>query len=140
MVGFETREIPVSGRTLVDVRLREAISEMEEIIVVGYGTQKKQEVSTAISQIQGDDIRKTPATALTNSLTGKIPGLYTQQRSGPPGAAGAAEIYIRRVATFTNASKQHLILVEDVEQNSEQFYLIDPKQVENGNAARREKE
>src|SRR3546814_2862909 len=92
MVGFETREIPVSGRTLVDVRLREAISEMEEIIVVGYGTQKKQEVSTAISQIQGDDIRKTPATALQNSLTGKIPGLYTQQRSGQPGAAGAAEI------------------------------------------------
>src|SRR3546814_14902080 len=97
MVGFETREIPVSGRTLVDVRLREAFSEMEEIIVVGYGTQKKQEVSTAISQIQGDEIRKTPATALQKPLTGNIHGLYHQKRNEQPDDTGRAGIYkIRR--------------------------------------------
>ncbi|GAA4305499.1 TonB-dependent receptor [Compostibacter hankyongensis] len=129
-IGYAPLEIPVNGRKQIRIRLKPAKSGLNEVIVVGYGTQRKGEVTSAVSQVSGDDIRATPATALQNALSGKLPGLFTQQRSGQPGAGSAAGIYIRGIATFTSASKEPLVLVDDVEYTLNQLFLIDANEVE----------
>lgn len=128
-VGFLPKKIKVTGQRMQTIALARKDNELEQLVVVGYGTQKKATVTSAISQVSGDEIRKTPATSIQNQLAGKLPGLFTIQRNGSPDASGAAEVYIRGISSFTGASQQPLILVDNVEYNLGQLFLIDPNEI-----------
>jgi TonB-linked SusC/RagA family outer membrane protein len=84
-VGFLAQEIPVNGRTTISVTLVSASKTMEDVVVVGYGTQKKATLAGSVSQISGSDIAKSPSANVTSSLQGRLPGLTAVQRSGQPG-------------------------------------------------------
>lgn len=124
-VGFETTEVALKGQTKVTVTLNEAAAVLDEVVVVGYGQQKKESVIGAISQVNSSDLLETPSANLSQAITGKIPGVITSQTSGAPGSDDAS-IFIRGRATFASDA-QPLILVDGVERS---FAQIAPDDIE----------
>lgn len=129
-VGMVSQTIPVNGRTTINVVLREDSEVLEEVVVVGYGVQKKESIVGSIVQTTSDDIKRTGnVTDLKQALTGQLPGVVTLTSSGEPGGVGggnnATEIYIRGRNTWNGG--QPLILVDGVERSMEN---IDVSEVE----------
>lgn len=122
MVGFRTEELDVKGLNQVDIIMTSQGIDLEQVIVVGYGQQKKATVTGAISSVTSEDITSTPVSSATNSLTGRVPGLVTRQVSGRPGRDDAA-LFIRGRATFNNAAP--LVLVDGVERDFTQIEADD---------------
>lgn len=112
MMGFLKQEIPVRSREFIAVRLKQNVAMLEDVVVVGYGTQQKNNVTGALTSVTSKDLLRTPTASLTNSLAGRLPGLVTIQNSGEPGADGSA-IYIRGFGTYQG--KSPLILVDGIE-------------------------
>jgi TonB-linked SusC/RagA family outer membrane protein len=118
-VGMKTAEVAVGGRTTVDVVITQEITGLDEVVVVGYGSQKKESVIGAISQLSTEQILSTAATNITQAISGKISGVTTSQASGTPGSDNA-KIYIRGRATFAGDG-QPLVLVDGVEREFSQI-------------------
>jgi TonB-linked SusC/RagA family outer membrane protein len=85
-IGFESQEQQVSDRTVIDVTLDVSSVGLQELIVVGYGTQEKVTITNAVAQIEGEDIVRRPVTSLQQSMQGKIAGVTILDRGGSPGA------------------------------------------------------
>ncbi len=124
-VGYSDVDVKVNGRTTVNVTLTDDETALEEVVVVGYGQQKKESVIGAISQVTSKDLLSTPAANVSQAIAGKIPGVITSQTSGAPGADDA-QIYIRGRATFAGDA-QPLVLVDGVERS---FSQIAPDDIE----------
>ncbi|MDR1681046.1 MAG: TonB-dependent receptor [Prevotellaceae bacterium] len=90
LLGYITQETPVSNRAELNVVLEEDVKRLEEVVVVGYGTQKKISVTGAVSQIKGEELLKAPTTNVTNLLGGRIAGVISLQQSGQPGSDGSS--------------------------------------------------
>jgi TonB-linked SusC/RagA family outer membrane protein len=124
-VGYQTQEIGLSGKTSVTVTLREDAELLDEVVIVGYGSQKKESVVGAISQVSSKELLRSPAANVSQAIAGKIPGVITTQTSGAPGADDA-QIFIRGRATFAGDA-QPLILVDGIERA---FAQIAPDDIE----------
>jgi TonB-linked SusC/RagA family outer membrane protein len=124
-IGYVTQEINTSGQTTISIILKEDAKLLEEVVVVGYGAQKKESVIGAISQISSKELLKSPAANISQAITGKIPGMITSQASGAPGEDDA-QIFIRGRATFAGDG-QPLILVDGIERA---FSQIAPDDIE----------
>ncbi len=124
-IGYTDVDVKVNGRTTVNVTMVDDATALEEVVVVGYGQQKKESVIGAISQVSSKDLLSTPAANVSQAIAGKIPGVVTAQTSGAPGADDA-KIYIRGRATFSGDA-QPLILVDGVERS---FSQIAPDDIE----------
>ncbi|GAL67186.1 TonB-dependent receptor [Jejuia pallidilutea] len=111
-IGFKTVEIPVSNKTTVNVGMEEDVAALDEVVVIGYGTQKKESVVGAISQIKGESLQELNAgiTNVEEALQGNLPGVTAIQGSGVPGR-NDMQIFIRGQASW-NGSGQPLILVD----------------------------
>lgn len=123
-IGYQTQKIPINRRRNIDVVMQEAVTELEEMVVVGYGQQKKESVVAALSTISAVGLRQTPASNLGIALAGRLPGLTVLQRSGVPGGE-AMDFYIRGRSTVNG--QQPLTLVDGVERD---FQALDPREVE----------
>lgn len=123
-VGYKTQEIPISGKSVVDIKMEDAAVLVDEVVVIGYGVQKKESVVGAISSINNKTLVSAPVTNLTQSLAGKMSGIQVVQSSGEVGR-DEAEIYIRGMATYGDATP--LIVVDGIVRNS--FAQIDPNEV-----------
>jgi TonB-linked SusC/RagA family outer membrane protein len=113
-IGYLTQEVqitPQSGSVLA-IRLQDDNQLLDEVVVVGYGTQKKVTLSGSISTVKGDEVVKSPATDAAQMITGLMPGLAVIQRSGEPGVDDANTIRIRGVNTLGN--NDPLIVVDGV--------------------------
>jgi len=124
-VGFQPQEISLNGRTLISVTMHESSEALSEVVVVGYGAQKKESVVGAISQLTNKDILQSPSANISQAIAGKISGVITTQTSGAPGSDDA-QIYIRGRATFAGDA-QPLVLVDGVERP---FSQITPEDIE----------
>jgi len=113
-VGYETLDVQ-SGDNMVVVMKPTAI-EMQEVVVVGYGTQRKETVSGAITTVKGEDLLKTTASNLSNTLAGRVSGITTLMGSGRPGL-NESTIYIRGVSTLSSGNTNPLVLVDGVERD-----------------------
>jgi TonB-linked SusC/RagA family outer membrane protein len=123
-VGYATMEAPVGDRTVFDILLTENVREIEEVVVVGYGVQKKESSVAAITQVSGNEMLKMNATNVTNALAGQVSGVSIVQNSGQPGE-DAGRIFIRGVSSWQ--SSDPLVLVDGIERN---FSQIDPNEIE----------
>lgn len=86
-VGYLSQEIHVKGQSLINIKLLpDDKLTLEEVVVVGYGVQKKETLSGAVAQLKGDDILKTKSPSLVSGIQGKIPGVQIRQQTGEPGA------------------------------------------------------
>ena len=121
-LGYATQDIPIAGRTRVDVRLVEDSNAMEEVVVVGAGFQKKASVVGAVTSIKMNDL-KVPTANITNSLAGNVPGIIAVQRSGEPGK-DASEFWIRGISTF-GANASALVLVDGIERDFNEINVED---------------
>ena len=124
-IGFQSQEIDLNGKTSISVIMHESSQALSEVVVVGYGAQKKESVVGAISQITTKDLLNSPAANISQAIAGRIPGVITTQTSGAPGADDAL-IYIRGRASFAG-DNQPLVLVDGVER---QFSQIAPDDIE----------
>ena len=124
-VGYQTQQIPVNGKTLLNVILKENTKLLDEVVVVGYGAQKKESVVGAISQVSSKELLASPAANISQAIAGKIPGVITTQTSGAPGQDDT-KINIRGRATFAGDGSP-LILVDGVER---EFSQIAPDDIE----------
>lgn len=93
-VGYTTQKVSLKGRKLLKVVLKEDSELLDEVVVVGYGTQKKGSVTGAIAQVSNKELKKAPSGTLSNMLAGRLPGLITKQSGGQPGQDGS-NLYIR---------------------------------------------
>ncbi|MFA4868938.1 MAG: TonB-dependent receptor [Pedobacter sp.] len=109
-VGFEKKEVVATGSPL-DILLKEVRDELSEVVVVGYGTQKKVNLTGSVSSLDQKELANRPITNSTQALQ-NLPGVFTNQTKGRPGADGAT-IRIRGVGTLNNSNP--LILVDGVE-------------------------
>ncbi|RED45752.1 SusC/RagA family TonB-linked outer membrane protein [Seonamhaeicola aphaedonensis] len=111
-LGFKTVEIQVNNRTTIDVTMEEDIASLDEVVVIGYGTQKKESVVGAITQIKGESLQELNSgiTNVEEALQGNLPGVTAIQGSGVPGR-NDMQIFIRGQASW-NGSGQPLILVD----------------------------
>ena len=92
-VGFERQEVAVDGRTHLDVELSEDIEALEEVVVVGYGSQRRQDVTGAVSSVGEETLKEIPATSVEQAMQGRIPGAVVTSTSAEPG--GGLSIRIR---------------------------------------------
>ncbi len=128
-LGHQEKEVKINASTTsLTITLTEKDNEMEEV-VVAYSKQKKVTVTGAISTVSGQDIRQNPSASLQNTLSGRLPGFFSQQRSGQPGADGA-QFYIRGVSTISGGNTNPLIVVDDIEFTYDQFARLDPNEIE----------
>ncbi|GAA4316882.1 TonB-dependent receptor [Compostibacter hankyongensis] len=115
MVGFDRQEVSVSGREIINITLMPSSNQLNDVVVVAFGTQKKQEVVGAMTSISPKEL-KIPASNLTTALAGRLAGVIAYQRSGEPGADNA-DFFIRGVTTF-GYKKDPLILIDGIELSS----------------------
>jgi len=101
-IGFSTQEQPISGRSTIDVTLVADVTALSEIVVVGYGTQEKRDVTSSISQISGEAIARIPTPNATDALKGQIAGVDVLQNGGRPGESPTIVIRGRRSLTASN--------------------------------------
>jgi TonB-dependent SusC/RagA subfamily outer membrane receptor len=127
-VGYKVVEIPVNGRSVLDVSLETESINMEDVVVVGYGTQKKATLTGSVAVVKGSDLAKSPAGNVSNNLVGRTPGVIATNNSGEPGNDGS-NIYIRGISTFSGATAP-LIVIDGVANRPGGFERIDPNDIE----------
>ena len=110
-IGFVSQNIAVDARSVIDVVLSEDMTSLEEVVVVGYGEQKKATITGSISSVSGEKLAAVPSINYSNTLSGRIPGLTAVTRTGEPGG-DAATLRIRGANTLGNNSP--LIVVDGI--------------------------
>ncbi|WP_169304351.1 SusC/RagA family TonB-linked outer membrane protein [Pedobacter frigoris] len=148
LIGYLTKEVTVAPNAkTVFVNLAEDTKGLEEIIVVGYGTQKKLTNTGSVSTITNKELKQNPSTSVQNSLVGRLPGFFAVQRSGQPGL-DASQFFIRGVSSYVGvnaangssssvagttalgSSNNALIIVDDIEYNMSDVQRLDPNEIE----------
>lgn len=127
-VGYGSREIKVDGQTALDLLLQPLSQNMNEVVVVGYGTQRRSSVSGAVSVVSAKDISKNPTANLSNSLVGQAPGIIAVQRSGEPGK-DQSDIFIRGIGTTGNSSP--LYVVDGIVSSQSDFAQLNANEIAN---------
>ncbi len=137
-IGMKKLEIPLNGRTNVDAKMQEDSNVLNEIVVVGYGSQKKDKITGAVATIKPEDVQDLPVTNLSEALRGLVPGLTVDGGSKRPGEA--ASIEIRQTFSFSKDGgyKHPLIVIDDMVQvdpvsgqpTLETFNRLDPTEIE----------
>jgi TonB-linked SusC/RagA family outer membrane protein len=118
-VGMRTQEIAITGRTTINVAMEEETIGLEEVVAIGYGTQKKETITGSVSAVKGEQLAKTTIANVSNTLAGQLPGLIALQSNGMPGR-DAAMLSIRG---FGNA----LFIVDGIEAD---ISTLDPNSIE----------
>ncbi len=111
-IGYVTKEVPAAGRNTIDVQLLPSNEQLSEIVVVGYGTQKKKDLTGAVGSIQAKDIVRGNPIQAANALQGQVAGVNITRVNGRPGAS--FDITIRGVQNFDNALNAPLVVIDGV--------------------------
>jgi TonB-linked SusC/RagA family outer membrane protein len=125
-VGYENSEVKIAGRTTIDVVLAEVTVALDEMVVVGYGSQKKRDLTGAISSVRADEIMQNTPTDVAQALQGRVAGVEIMSSSGEPGAE--SRIRIRGTSTFTTEGASPLFIVDGMEVAS--IDAINPQDIE----------
>lgn len=128
-IGFETKQVLIAGRTNIDVTLLPSVQSLEEVVVVGYGTSTKKELTGATAKIKGDKIERINIPRMDQALQGQMSGVTINTNSGSPG--GSSSIRIRGLSTF--GDNDPLILVDGIVYDSEGLNALNPADIESIN-------
>lgn len=126
MVGFDTQEIAIGNQSSIDVSFQASSTQLEEAVVVAFGTQKRTDLVGSVTSINPTEL-KVPSSNLTTALAGRLAGVIAYQRSGEPGADNA-EFFIRGVTTF-GYKKDPLILIDNIELTSTDLARLNPDDI-----------
>ena len=126
-LGYESQEMVVGDRRILTVILKTAAQEVEDVVIVGFGTQKKESLVSSISTVKPSEL-KGPTSNLTTMLGGQIAGMISYQRSGEPGQDNA-EFFIRGVGSFGAGKVDPLILIDGIESSSTDLARLQPDDI-----------
>ena len=126
-IGYEDQIVLIKNNRNLNITLNENSEMLDEVQIIGYGTQKKITVTGAVSSVGTKDILKSPVPNIAQALTGKVPGLSTIQYSGQPGADDPA-IFVRGIGSLDAKRAAPLVMVDGVERS---FFRLDPNEIEN---------
>lgn len=124
-IGMQNQEVAVNLSNTIDIVLSESTILIDEVVVVGYGKQKKESIVGAITSVNSASLVKSGTQTVTNAISGKLSGVFTNQRSGEPGA-NQAEIVVRGLSSWNSSAP--LVLVDGVDRD---FKDLDPNEIEN---------
>lgn len=127
-LGFITKEVRVRDLNEIDVLLETSTESLEELVIVGFGTQKKESLVSSITTISPGEL-KTPTSNLTNVLAGRVSGLIGYQRSGEPGADNS-DFFIRGLGTFGAGKRNPLILIDGIESSTTDLARLQPDDID----------
>jgi TonB-linked SusC/RagA family outer membrane protein len=126
-IGYKTLKVPLDGKSNLTIQLENDEHVLEDVVVVGYGTQKKATLTGSISEVKGKDLVKSPQPNLSNSLAGRFSGVVINNRSGEPGYDGSS-ITVRGQAT--TGSNDVLVVVDGVPGQIGGLERLDPNDIE----------
>lgn len=126
VVGYLSKEVEVNGRTVINVALEPDIQQLEQAVVIGYGTQQRETLTGSVVDISGESLQKSPTTSVSNSFAGRLPGMVALNRTGEPGSDNS-ELLIRGVSTLGSSSP--LIVIDGVPGRGG-LNQIDPRDIE----------
>ncbi len=125
-IGYKTIDVPVNGQTIIDISLEPSIESLAEVVVVGYATQKKINVTGAVSTVTSEALENKPINSVVQALQGTAPNLIIQQQSSEPGAQ--LNINIRGIGTLNDNSP--LIVIDGIPSNSGALSSLNPNDIE----------
>ncbi len=126
-IGFQRQEVPIDGRENIDVQMAQETYSGDELVVVGYGTQRRETLTGSVSAVGGNELQKTPVTNTSNSIGGKLPGVVSVTSSGEPGYDGST-IRIRGQHTLNDNSP--LIVIDGVPSDAGALDRLNPRDIE----------
>jgi TonB-linked SusC/RagA family outer membrane protein len=106
-IGYITQEIPVGNQQEITVQMVEDIASLEEVVVVGYGTQKKSNITGAIASVSGEDLEKVQVASFDQAIQGRAAGVYVTSNSGQPG--GGISVRIRGIGSINNSNPLYVV-------------------------------
>ncbi|HZY35026.1 MAG TPA: TonB-dependent receptor [Mucilaginibacter sp.] len=119
-IGMETQEVVIGGRTTINVSLATTSTALTDVVVIGYGTQKRGDVNGAISSVSAKDIQDIPEPSIDQLLQGKAAGVTVTQNSGEPGSA--TSVHIRGISNFGNSEPLYVIDGVEISGNAPNGY------------------
>ncbi|GGZ36362.1 SusC/RagA family TonB-linked outer membrane protein [Echinicola pacifica] len=126
-IGFETQNVAVGNKNEISVTLQMDMQSMDEVIVVGYGEQKKETITGAVAAVKGADLAKSPATNISNSIAGRMSGVVAVNRSGEPGNDGSG---LRIRGSNTLGNNDALIVIDGIPARAGGFERLNPNDIE----------
>ncbi|MEJ7644514.1 MAG: TonB-dependent receptor [Chryseolinea sp.] len=126
-IGYTSQEVPVGSQTSINVKLAQDVQSLAEVVVVGYGEQKKATITGAVNSVKSDVIAQAPVTNLSNALVGRLPGTVFINRSGEPGADGSQ---IRVRGTNTSGNPNALIVIDGIANRTGGLERLNPSDIE----------
>ena len=126
-VGMKSKEVSVAGKSTISIMLEDETVGIEEVVAIGYGTQKKATITGSISSTKGEALKATPTSSVANTLVGRLPGLIAKNTSGEPGYDDS-QLLIRAKSTFGDNSP--LVVVDGVADRAGGFARIDANDIE----------
>lgn len=126
-IGYAPQTLTVGSKSQINVELGEDSTALDDVVVVGYGVQKKASVTGSVASVKGDELKQAATANLSNALAGRLPGVIANTRSGEPGADGAT-IYIRGTGSLNNSSP--LIVIDGVANREGGFDRLNPNDIE----------
>ena len=126
-VGMISQTVPINDRTVINVALEYDELGIEELVVVGYGTQRKTTITGSVSEIGATQLIQSPQANISNALVGRMTGLLTVQREGEPGQ-NETTLRIRGQGTFSG-SLEPLVMIDGIE--AKNYNNLDPNEIEN---------
>lgn len=130
-IGFQTLEEPVNGRSSIDVQLIEDISSLGEVVVIGYGTSKKEELTSSIVQVTSEDFRAGVTNNPVELLKGKVPGLSIVNQAGSD-PNSTPQVNLRGIGTIS-ANNEPLVIIDGVYGSMADLYILNPNDIESFN-------
>ena len=127
-IGYHSQTVSAGSGTSLLIRLVSNVKGLEDVVVVGFGRQKRITSTGAVSSVKGEEIRSVPTASIQNTLVGRLPGFFSQQRSGQPGSE-AADFFIRGVNSI-NGDNKPLIIVDDIEYDYTQLAQLNVNEIE----------
>lgn len=129
-IGYTTQEIPLNGQTTLSVVMVESSSTLDEVVVVGYGTTVKRNLTSSVSAITTEEIKEIPATSLGNAVAGRFAGVNISLAGGKPGRT--SDIIIRGATSGSfNGNNEPLYVIDNIIATKELFDALDVSEVDN---------
>lgn len=125
-IGYEPQEIKVGSQINISLKMKEISTGLNEVVVVGFGSQKRASVIGSITTIAPESLKQSPTRALSNNLAGQLAGVIAVQRTGEPGKDGSS-FWIRGISSFQNSGRSPLVLVDGIERTLDD---MDPAEIE----------
>jgi TonB-linked SusC/RagA family outer membrane protein len=120
-IGTTTQEVPFTGPGEINVTLQDDTKALEEVVVVGYGTQKRESITSAVATVESEDIERVAAATVSATLAGKLPGVSFRQAEGRPGSG--ASVQIRNMGN-------PLYVIDGIQKDEGQFNNLSPQDIE----------